>query len=158
ELALARELVDRLLVELLAAEERLDLALRLGIVDGRLTGLATDAAGYLGDRGLDRERGLRVERRELLADADGGPLCQLEIMGARDVAAGADRGGEQVVAGRAGDQAAEAGVGEPGAGVAGDRADHLAVAALDQDVGDRLAQRLALGDGQQMLLALAARI
>ena len=33
---------------------------------------------------------------------------------------------------------------------------HVAVAALDQDVGHRLAQRRALRDGEQMLLALVA--
>ena len=34
------------------------------------------------------------------------------------------------------------------------RMDHVAVAAFDQDVGDRLAQRRALRDGEKVLLAL----
>ena len=65
-------------------------------------------------------------------------------------------GRQDVVAGRALDQHAEAGVGKPGADVSHDRMDHVAVAAFDQNVGHRFAERLALRDGEKMLLALGA--
>ena len=73
----------------------------------------------------------------------------------RDVAAHADFARQRVVAVRARDQDAEAGIGEAGAAVLHHRMHHVAVAALDQDVGHRFAERVALGDGVEMLLALA---
>ena len=57
----------------------------------------------------------------------------------RNVAAQADFAGQRVVAVRAMDQEAEAGGGEAGAAVLHHRVHHVAVAALDQNVGDRFA-------------------
>ena len=73
----------------------------------------------------------------------------------RQVAARADVHGQRVVARRPLHQQAEARVREARAGVAGDRVNDVAVAARHQDVGDGLAQRFALGNGGEMLLALA---
>ena len=73
----------------------------------------------------------------------------------RDVAAHADFARQRIVAVRAGDQGAEAGIGEAGAAVLHHRMHHVAVAALDQDVGHGFAERVALGDGVEVLLALA---
>ena len=61
---------------------------------------------------------------------------------------------EHLVADRTLDQGAERRAGEARAGVLRDRAHHVAVAALDQHVGDGLAQRAALRDREQMLLAV----
>jgi len=77
---------------------------------------------------------------------------------ARQVAPGADLQRERIVAGRALDQHAEAGIGKAGAGIPGDRVGHVPVAARDQHVGYYLAQRLALGDGGEMLLGFAVGI
>ena len=69
-----------------------------------------------------------------------------------------DLGREVVVAGGTRDQDAKAGVGEARPGILDHRLHDVAVAAFHQDVGDRLAQRFALRDGEQMLLALARGI
>ena len=74
----------------------------------------------------------------------------------RDVAPEADHRGQVVVAGRALDQHAEAGIGKTRAAVLDHRVDDLTVAALHQHVGDRLAQRFTLRDREQVLLTLAA--
>ena len=79
-------------------------------------------------------------------------------MRSRDVAAHADNGREIVVAGGALDQHAKAGVGKPGADILDHRMNDLAVAAFDQHVGHRFAQRLALRDGEQVALALGVGV
>ncbi len=73
-----------------------------------------------------------------------------------DIAPGPYLGRQCVVAGRTLDQHAVTGVGKAGADISGHRMDHFAVAAFDQNVGHRLAQRAALRDGVKMLLALGA--
>ena len=73
----------------------------------------------------------------------------------RNVAAQAHFARQRIVAVRAMDQKAEAGVGEARAAVLHHRMDDVAVAALDEHVGDRFAERAALGDGVEVLLALA---
>ena len=79
----------------------------------------------------------------------------------RQIAARADLHGERVVARRALDQHAEACVGEPRAGILGDRVHDVAVAARHQHVGDRFAQRLRSEMAARccwlLLLALASR-
>ena len=75
----------------------------------------------------------------------------------RDVAAHADNGGESIVAGRAIDQHAKAGVGKACAGIFHHRMNHVAVAALDQHIGERSLSDVALGDGEQVLLAFRGR-
>ncbi len=65
-------------------------------------------------------------------------------------------GRQRVVAGRALDQHAEAGIGEARAGILDHRMDDVAVAAFDQHVGHRLAERAALRDGEKVLLAFGA--
>ena len=77
---------------------------------------------------------------------------------ARQVAAGADLHGQRVVARRALHQHPEACVREPRAGILDHGLDDVAVAARHQHVGDRFAQRLALGDGGEVLLALAVGV
>ena len=76
-------------------------------------------------------------------------------MQTRQIGPRADPERQRVVGGRALDQQPEGGVGKARALVPGDRVSDLAVAARHQHVGHRLAQALALGNGRQMLLALA---
>ena len=73
---------------------------------------------------------------------------------ARHVPARADMHRQCVVAARSFHQHAKAGVREARAGVLGDGVDDLLIAARHQHLGDSLAQRLALGDGGEVLLAL----
>ncbi len=79
-------------------------------------------------------------------------------MRTRDVAPHADDGREVIVAGRAIDEHAEAGVGKTRTAVLDHRVDDLAVAAFHQQVGDCLAQRFALRDREEVELALAAGV
>ena len=79
-------------------------------------------------------------------------------MRTRNIAAHADLGRQVVVAGRALDQHAKAGVGEARAGILDHRMHDVAVAAFDQHVGHRFAQRSALRDGEQVLLAFAVGV
>ena len=73
----------------------------------------------------------------------------------RDIAACAHPERQRVVAVRPRDQLAEPGIGKAGAGIDRDRSHDVAIAAVDQDVGDGDAQGLALRDGEQVVLALA---
>jgi hypothetical protein len=81
-------------------------------------------------------------------------LQQHQEMRTRDVAAHADDGRKIVVAGRALDQHAKAGIGKARADILDYRMNDLAVAAFDQYVGYYFAQRTALRNGEQVLLAL----
>ena len=74
---------------------------------------------------------------------------------ARQVAPFADAERQRVIARRALDQEAEGGVGEAGAFVAHDGVGDLMIATRDQHVGHRLAQRFALRDRGEVLLAFA---
>ena len=65
---------------------------------------------------------------------------------------------QRIIAARALDQHAEAGVGKARAGIPGDGMHDLPIAARHQHLGDRFAQGLALGDGGEVLLALARGI
>jgi hypothetical protein len=72
----------------------------------------------------------------------------------RQVAAHANMRRQHIVAVGAVDQRAECGIGEARTAVACDRADHVAVAVLDQHLGHGFAEPGAFGDGEQMELAL----
>jgi hypothetical protein len=102
--------------------------------------------------------GARLGGKQLLLHLAGGALDEFEKMLVRDVGPQPELLGEHVVAGRALDQHAEAGVGEARAVVLRHRADHLPVAAHDQHVGHRFAQARPPADGEQVARALGLRI
>lgn len=64
--------------------------------------------------------------------------------------------GKNVVALRAFDQDPEARIGKPRAGVLGDRAHHLLVAAVHQHISDHLIEDPASGNGKEVLLAFGS--
>src|SRR5688572_26047327 len=79
-------------------------------------------------------------------------------MVARHVVAEPETLGQRLITGRPADELTVTLVGKAGASVLGDRSDHPHVAAIDQYVGYRFAQRTSARDGEQMRLALAAGV
>jgi hypothetical protein len=98
--------------------------------------------------------GARILGRQPGAHRGGCFLQQTKEVLARHVLPRAHLHRQRVVAVRSFDQHAEAGVGEAGTRIPGNGLHDLPVAARHQHLGDRLAQRLALGDGGEVLLAL----
>src|SRR6185312_16815321 len=74
----------------------------------------------------------------------------------RKIGAQAEDFDQFVVCAGAGDDGGKAFVGEPRAGIVGQLADHLAFAAIDDDVGDGGGEVGPPGNGEQMILSLAA--
>jgi hypothetical protein len=125
---------------------------------GILAHFAADVRGHCGDRLADGFRRVRVGGLQLGAHPRGGRSQELEEMLARNVGTHADVAREPVVAAGAFHQLAETLFREARAAVLGHRDDDPAVAVIDQDVGDRLAQARALGDRVQMVLAAGAGV
>ena len=115
-----------------------------------------DAADHFGDDAFDLSCGLRMFGGKACAHLGRGLFEQHEKVGAWNITPQPDLCCQSIVMGGAIDQHAEAGIGKARAGIAHYRMDDVAIAALDQHVGHRLAQRRAPRDRQQMLLALGA--
>ena len=121
-----------------------------------MAGFLANAADHFGDDAFDLGRGLRMFGGKARAHLGRGLFEQDQEMRARNVASQPDLGRQGIVVGGAIDQHAEAGIGKARAGIAHHRMDDVAIAALDQHIGHRFAQRRAPRDRQQMLLALGA--
>ena len=116
--------------------------------------VGADLADHFADDGADFLGRAWVGGGELGPHRVRGARDQPQKMMARNVAAQAEPLGQNVVAGGMLHQHFEAVVREPRAGVARHRARDLRVAALDQHVGDRLAQVAPFGNREQVQLAL----
>ena len=116
-----------------------------------------DAAANFGDDLANCGCSRRVCGGELLPHRGRCEFHQFEQILARKIMTRADMDGEHIVPDGALHERLEGRIGKARAIVLRDRAYHLAVTALDQYVGDMLAQGAALRDSEQVLLAVRCR-
>ena len=115
--------------------------------------VAGDRVQYLLDLFLERRR---RDGQQAGADRVLGAAQQIAHAICRQIGAKAENLDQFVVGRGAGDDAGKAFIGKPRAGIVGQFADHLAFAAIDDDVGDGGGQVGPAGNGEQMVLSLAA--
>src|SRR6185312_10254781 len=117
--------------------------------------VAADLLADLCNHALDFLTPLRRDQRQdLLLHSLGGAPQQFLQQIARQIPAQTDQFAETVIAVSSLNQPREPHVGELCSGILGERRHHLLVAANKQRVRKRRFERYALGNGQQMVLAL----
>jgi hypothetical protein len=130
---------------------------RRHIIRCPLADLGSNPTRNLGNNLTDLVTRPRVSGLQFDADRFGclGKQRQEEMW--RNLGPGTDTGGQPIVALRPPNQPRKADIGEPGAAVFRGAQHDLPISALHQHVGDRLAQRAAARDREQMLLAFFLR-